>query len=392
MVVRNVAVPQNKEAATWRYSGETKSKSEKSSKEVQETKELLVIDSITVHRTMEETHHGRLSLRSQKHAASVLKQYGVVIIPSFFSPEDCSQQWGQAAINDMCRACVALEQLGVDILHPEVGRDVRQNYQEFAMREDLRCDLCSHAGGKWMNVANDRLNSEELALDQRAVNRRHPDLLSVLYDVFYPVGLFQRGNWGRWNFEGGGPFAPKQIRAGRVGAVMSLPGCADQAVHADTPHVFDHVQLPPHYVNLFVCAGNWEVEKDELSNHFVQKPPPQQPQEAAPNFAVGQTGFIVGTHNLETCARVLDEDGRMVRTQLHRLVRPHLSPGDILLFDCRVLHFGLGNQSSRIGAGPKCWRPLLYVNYSQPWFEDKKNSAKDDASLFPSSSSVSNKI
>jgi len=31
---------------------------------------------------------------------------------------------------------------------------------------------------------------------------------------------------------------------------------------------------------------------------------------------------------------------------VQRLVRPHLTAGDALLFDCRILHFGLANQSN----------------------------------------------
>jgi hypothetical protein len=30
---------------------------------------------------------------------------------------------------------------------------------------------------------------------------------------------------------------------------------------------------------------------------------------------------------------------------MRRLLRPHLQPGDALLFDCRALHFGLANTS-----------------------------------------------
>ena len=33
---------------------------------------------------------------------------------------------------------------------------------------------------------------------------------------------------------------------------------------------------------------------------------------------------------------------------MRRLLRPHLHPGDALLFDCRILHFGLANRSGSI--------------------------------------------
>ena len=41
------------------------------------------------------------------------------------------------------------------------------------------------------------------------------------------------GNWGRWNFEGGGPGAPKPpLVAAPAGCVLSLPGSGDQLVRA----------------------------------------------------------------------------------------------------------------------------------------------------------------
>ena len=43
------------------------------------------------------------------------------------------------------------------------------------------------------------------------------------------------------------------------------------------------------------------------------------------------------------------------------------SAGDALLYDARLLHFGLANRSERTR------RPLLYVSFSRPWFQDKQN-------------------
>ncbi len=82
-----------------------------------------------------------------------------------------------------------------------------------------------------------------------------------------------------------------------------------------------------------------------------------------------------------------------------RLVRPQLQLGDGLLFDTRILHFGLANQAAGgkapaaaavtvdsdgavCGAfGEEGWRPMLYVNYHQSWFHDPKNW-NDKVSLF----------
>ena len=62
------------------------------------------------------------------------------------------------------------------------------------------------------------------------------------------------------------------------------------------------------------------------------------------DLSVGQTAFVLGSHILEVSENI------MVREDLSdlckRLIRPHLSPGDALFFDCRILHFGLANQSN----------------------------------------------
>lgn len=108
-----------------------------------------------------------------------------------------------------------------------------------------------------------------------------------------------------------------------------------------------------------------------------------------------------------------EEGGQKMLEEL--LVRPHLQAGDALLFDCRILHFGLANQHTQhaehdIQHNPQhdtqnntqnkdkqneendgkqdndkydddyCsssdkqgWRPLIYVNYHQKFFYDPKN-------------------
>lgn len=63
----------------------------------------------------------------------------------------------------------------------------------------------------------------------------------------------------RWNFSGPGPLtgAPVPIKRGVPGAVMSVGGCMDQTIHADTPHIFTHVQvaamLPYRNVFTIIC-------------------------------------------------------------------------------------------------------------------------------------------
>ena len=48
------------------------------------------------------------------------------------------------------------------------------------------------------------------------------------------------------------------------------------------------------------------------------------------------------------------------------LVNP-LQLGDVILFDCCILHFRLANNSNDIK------QPLLYVNMMHEWFHDPKN-------------------
>ena len=91
-----------------------------------------------------------------------------------------------------------------------------------------------------------------------------------------------------------------------------------------------------------------------------------------PLRSVGQTAFVIGSHELPVSAQLMTTEGGDVELAT-RLVRPHLRTGDVLLFDCRVLHFGLANRSPGAGRPGGVQRPMIYVNYHQPWFVDPKN-------------------
>ena len=154
-----------------------------------------------------------------------------------------------------------------------------------------------------------------------------------------PASFDASGNWGRFNFNTSDPGTYQDVRVGRLGAIVSLPGAADQALHADTPHLFEiDTHLPPHYVNAF-CP-------------------------AAPSArGVGQTALVHASHKLDAASRLLVGD-----VWHESVVRPCLEPGDVLLFDCRILHFGLANA-----AGSSVERPILYTNITMAWFHDPKN-------------------
>ena len=76
----------------------------------------------------------------------------------------------------------------------------------------------------------------------------------------------------------GGPGSRERMVNGDIGAVISWPGCVDQKIHADIPHLFNTVQNPPHLLHAFMPAT---ID--------------------ANNMDAGQTAFVVGSHKLEVC-------------------------------------------------------------------------------------------
>lgn len=97
---------------------------------------------------------------------------------------------------------------------------------------------------------------------------------------------------------------------------------------------------PAHYINVFTPGSD-------------------------PDSDVGQTALVHGSHHLSHTAKLETDSKAMSWTG--NLVRPSLTLGDVLIFDCRIVHFGLANTSSDIQ------RPLIYANMTQHWFSDPKN-------------------
>lgn len=269
------------------------------------------------------------------------------------------------ALRDFEEVHARLQKRGINLLRPGTGPAI-ENYHELGMRQAFRCDL-RHT--PHMRATEPRVGST--ARDNEVVQQ----IVRVVCDP--PGAKHAAGNWGRWNFEGGGPQAPKPpLVVCPAGAVMSLPGAQDQLVHADTPHLYEHVHLPPHYLNFFFPAA--AVAAGEAN------PGGGGNSEAAGTgdslLAVGQTAFLLGTHRLEASEACMDNprgEGAGLRERQRRLIRPHLALGDALLFDVRLLHFGLANASATVR------RPVLYVNWHQPWWARErvdKNFTKE--SLF----------
>ena len=271
---------------------------------------------------------GRLPASSYvDRAARVLRREGVVILPGLLDAADADALC-RDALDDFERCRQELVKKGKgDLLKAQQVH----NYRELAMREDLRCDL----------RGTPSLTSDEGAARRDLLRQNEAVREICRRAATAPASSTREGNYGLWNFDLGGPQAPKKaLDAGQLGAVVALPGCAEQALHADAPHIFDGIHLPGHYYNCFLYGG-------EASN---------EPE-------AGQTGFVPGSHFCEACATLVKDAPRNVAAGV---VRPRLSSGDALIFDARILHFGLPNRSSTR-------RAIVYCNHTEYWFRDPKN-------------------
>jgi hypothetical protein len=265
-------------------------------------------------------------------AVEILKAHGVCVIPDFLGPDVVAKLTAKA-LSDFDAAYRQLnDKFGVDVRNPT---DAAMTYHEVAAREDFRVDLRNGPAMKSFYATPDH---EQLC--------NIPGIKDIVSQVFMPRcptdATLHMGNYGLYNFGGSGPEVTPAPSVGRFGSVISLPGAGDQAIHADTPHLFHDVQCPAHYINFFIPG----VQADD---------------------SVGWTAFVPRSHNLDVCRDVM-ADGVEGKKLLHRnIVRPRHNIGDVLLFDCRVLHFGTGNTSSGVD------RPLHYVNYFKEGFRDTKN-------------------
>ncbi|KAG9415781.1 hypothetical protein AC1031_000160 [Aphanomyces cochlioides] len=305
------------------------------------------VDTVTVCRTRSERIHGALSVESHTRACNILREYGVVILRGLFDP-DTVRTWGAAALSDFAAIADALRSRhDMDVFNPG-EKPPSRNFVEFATREAFRCDIRHTPALTALRATHP---ADLTARTEKAINPRHPVILSILEDVAQPDGgPLNGGNYGLWNFSYGGPRSRQPLVHGQVGAIVTTPGCFDQKIHADIPHLFNTVDTPPHLLHVFLPA----CEEG--------------------GFEAGQTAFVVESHRLATCARMMQEDGSGIDETVAKTIRPHLGPGDVVIFDCRVLHLGLANKTAPMGSVDQgVRRPILYVNWHAPWFEDKKN-------------------
>jgi len=341
-----------------------------------------------------------------KHAIEKLRDHGLVIIKGLLPPEQ-TVPWGNVVLEDFTSAVEALknhQSRPVDLLNPDKGQFEPLSYKEMAMREDLRVDLRSGPSMEKLRSQENNLASDAMA-GSNAIDvgsqptiitadtmgtagsswRYHPSILAILKGLFNPRDdSLHKGNFGRWNFGGNGPDgSPQPFRLGQIGSVVSCPGSGDQAIHADTPHLFEHTDCHPcHYCNVF--TPGYKVTNDQTDNPSVQN-------EFVDGLwtgssTMGGTALVYDSHRLSVSAMLLaesddgnDNDNASLRRQLLELLtlRPALDAGDIVIFDNRTLHYGIANTSKGDTTGKDSnagRRPMLYLNVTQSWFHDPKVS------------------
>ena len=122
-------------------------------------------------------------------------------------------------------------------------------------------------------------------------------------------------------------------------AVISLPGAKMQQLHSDGSHLFEtktNFRLPPHAITLAIPL----IKLDENN---------------------GSTAIWAKSH-LEGMKVVKDSNTKKILPA--NLPLPNL--GDIYMFDYRVVHAGMANNSNYA-------RPILYIVFSKPWWIDPNN-------------------
>lgn len=389
-----------------------------------------MLASATISQSVQEQTLGYLTNESIEKAVKAMQIHGFVVLPGLFChcPHQLNtvRRWSKTVLDDFDRATDILKtKHSVDILNPGTGSDPL-SYREMAMREDFRVDLrdgpsmrvireemecidgeiLDGLGFKVMSggegtapVVIDVAENATTTVDDDGSNkskiltslRYNPFVLDIVRKVLNPHSKGQnsdsteyplyKGNFGRWNFSGSGPNGtPQPLRVGKIGSVISLPGAADQCIHADTPHLFEIQDcLPCHYANLFIYG------EDNMNQE--RQTGPDICFDCDGNFTgdnlIGGTAFIDGSHRLSITARLTVDKGISAagveetnQNEMHmRIIRPSLQLGDALLFDTRTLHFGLANMSHRSCSSNESGlrRPMLYVNMTHSWFFDPKN-------------------
>jgi hypothetical protein len=138
-----------------------------------------------------------------------------------------------------------------------------------------------------------------------------------------------------------------------LGSVVSLPGALDQRIHRDAP-------------NIYVTPTNRGPDYS-----WIKFAPPYAITLGIPLVPItelnGSTRFWPGTH----LRRIKPEE-----VDFESGIDYVADAGTCVLFDYRILHSGLANNSDQI-------RPMMYNVYSRPWYRDTVNYKKQDSLIIP---------
>ena len=202
-----------------------------------------------------------------QRATEVLQKHGLVVIKGLLPPTQV-RPWGKAVLSDFNSAVSRLKchpTRPVDLMNPHTADSTDEHifeplsYKEMAMREDLRVDLRSGPEMEALRRSENEVaftamaskapkdgsnassrNDGPTMVDSGTMGtttswRFHPSIIAIVKSIFNPKDIaLSKGNFGRWNFSGEGPNGtPQSFRLGQIGSVLSCPGSADQAIHAE---------------------------------------------------------------------------------------------------------------------------------------------------------------
>ena len=308
-------------------------------------RERALLEEFTLPRTVAERAHGTLSEASFRKATSALRNHGVCVLRGLFEPQAVGSLAAAATGEAVASAKQVLE-----------GAEEGQGREAF-------------------NVNDDKFTVRSDTLGAASALQQHPLIVALLEAVALEpmpgtAEASQPAAAGQGRLE---KTALRRsvalLEAQPVGGVVSLPGAARQAIHPDAEHLYEHTTLPPHYVVLFLpcCEAAASTDPETGGDHDAAL--------GSSDLELGQTAFFAGTHLQGEAAALMasneGSDDERERARGAKLARPHCARGDALLFDARLLHFGLPNRSAQGLA-----RPLLYVNYHRPWFADFQPGAQ----------------
>ena len=104
--------------------------------------------------------------------------------------------------------------------------------------------------------------------------------------------------------------------------MITMLDCGDQAIQADTPHLFEHLDLAPHFIDSFINATETQSTDNGSSCNDSTN---YEEDEFNGDSYMGGTAFLAGMHKLEICTMCIPEheNGRSCTEKLTGICRPH---------------------------------------------------------------------